>query len=146
MATIGSTRRMPLSSLAWAMPLIALGSAAQVRAAGPGDPFSAPALQARSATGASAADAPAGTDPALNAQPRPSGLTGVRIGRHSAALIDDRWIALGQPVGNAVLLRVTIDGATLRHADGRIERLTLNPGIELQRLVAHARPGAGPSR
>jgi hypothetical protein len=86
-------------------------------ATGPRDPFTPPA--------ASAASAPAATDAAPEAIV--SGLTGVRLGSAPAALIDGTWVRPGQPVRGALLGAVRIDGAVLRHPDGRSEHLALFP-------------------
>lgn len=84
-------------------------------AMGPDAPFTPPASRSTTATAASAAAEPA------------SGLRGVRLGSAPAALIDGHWIAPGQPVRGARLALIRIDGALLRHADGRTERLALFP-------------------
>ncbi|HEY6356200.1 MAG TPA: hypothetical protein VIY30_17080 [Burkholderiaceae bacterium] len=53
------------------------------------------------------------------------GLSGVRIGTLPAALIDGTWIRPGQTVRGARLEDVRVDGASLRHPNGRLEHLTL---------------------
>lgn len=85
--------------------------AAPAAAMGPDDPFTPPGRVRLQANG-----------PALRL---PAALTGVRLGRAPAALIDGEWVAPGAPVRGALLLRVQRTGAELRHADGRIERLAL---------------------
>lgn len=84
-------------------------------AMGPDAPFTPPA--SRSTTAAAAADAVESA----------SGLRGVRLGSSPAALIDGSWVSPGQPVRGARLARIHLDGALLRHADGRTERLALFP-------------------
>ena len=60
-----------------------------------------------------------------------NGLSGVRVGPRAAALIDGQWVAVGGTARGARLLSVQSDAATLRHADGRVERLLLNPAALL---------------
>lgn len=85
--------------------------AAPAAAMGPDDPFTPPGRMRLEVMG-----------PALRL---PAALTGVRLGRAPAALIDGAWVAPGSPVRGALLLRVQRTGADLRHANGRIERLAL---------------------
>lgn len=81
-------------------------------AVGPLDPFTAPAP----------------TLPAdSTSAPPTSGLTGVRLGHQPAALIDGAWVSPGQAVRGARLASVRPDGALLRFADGRTERVALFP-------------------
>ncbi len=80
-------------------------------AMGPGDPFTPPGRVRLQAQG-----------PALRL---PAALTGVRLGRAPAALIDGEWVPLGASVRGAQLQRVQRAGAELRHADGRVEWLAL---------------------
>ena len=85
--------------------------AAPAAAMGPDDPFTPPGRVRLEAQG-----------PALRL---PAALTGVRLGRAPAALIDGEWVAPGARVRGAQLLRVQRTGAALRHTDGRIEWLAL---------------------
>jgi hypothetical protein len=87
-------------------------------AMGPSDPFTPPS-RAVPATDASAM--PEAAAAAAN------GLAGVRLGSAPAALIDGEWIVPGQTVRGARLAAIRIDGALLRHPDGRTERLALFP-------------------
>ena len=89
--------------------------ASRAAALGPSDPFTppSPGLQASDAATADLVVA--------------TGLTGLRLGRLPAALIDGDWISPGQAVRGARLIAVGLDGALLRHADGRTEHITLFP-------------------
>lgn len=93
-------------------------------AMGSGAPFTPPRAAATSASASSSGD------DSVNAVVA-SGLSGVRTGHRAAALIDGQWLAVGDTVRGARVLSVQADAATLRHADGRIERLLLNPAALL---------------
>ena len=84
-------------------------------AIGPNDPFTPPSPTLQASDSAAA-------DPVVA-----TGLTGLRLGRLPAALIDGDWISPGQTVRGARLVAVGLDGALLRHADGRTEHITLFP-------------------
>ena len=88
-------------------------------ALGPAQPFTAPAATAH------AADAATTAAPATS-----SGLAGVRLGTSPGALVDGQWIALGQAVRGARLVSVRAHDVSLRHTDGRIERLALFPEVQ----------------
>jgi len=97
------------------LALLADGSAA----VGPNDPFTPPAPAAPAVQASEAVTAPVVA----------TGLTGVRLGRLPAALIDGEWFSPGQTVRGARLAEVRLDGALLRHADGRIEHIALFPVV-----------------
>ena len=94
-------------------------------ALGPNSPFASP----RAASAAAAGDlAPAAAQAAV---PTGSdGLAGVRSGAEPMALIDGQWWPVGGQPRGARLVSVHRAGATLRHADGRIEQLSLLPTAE----------------
>jgi hypothetical protein len=83
-------------------------------AIGPNDPFTPPSPTASA-------------DDAATAPVAATGLTGVRLGRLPAALIDGEWVSPGQSVRGARLVEVRLDGALLRHADGHTESIALFP-------------------
>ena len=101
----------------------AMGSAA---------PFTPPRAAAASASAASAFNAADDSADVASA----NGLSGVRVGPRAAALIDGQWVAVGDTARGARLLSVQADAATLRHADGRVERLLLNPAALLSAKTA----------
>ncbi len=107
---VRTLRRGSVASLflTCAAPAFAMGSNA---------PFTPPRPASASASAASDAPETAAV----------SGLSGVRLGQHSAALIDGQWVAHGGTVRSARLVALQADAATLRHADGRLERLLMNP-------------------
>ncbi len=82
---------------------------------------------------------PAPEDPAASAPAQPLGLSGIRRGAHSAALIDGAWVDLGQTARGARLVAVTAHGAQLAHPDGRREFLPLSPEAQW----SPHRPAAG---
>lgn len=93
-----------------------------VWALGPGAPFTPPA--------ATVSDT---TDSAL-ASPITQGLTGIKLGRRSQALIDGVWVAQGATVrDDAVLTAISRRSVQLRHADGTLEQLQMSPGVEINR-------------
>lgn len=102
-------------ALVTACTAVAAAAASIASAMGPTDPFGPPARTATEAEPKSAVGASA-----------PFGLAGLRLGHAAAALIDGEWIALGRPVRGAVLAEVRFDGVTLRHVDGRVERIELH--------------------
>lgn len=111
--TFGRTPRLLLAAACGALVLPAL-------ALGPLAPFVPPGKD--SATEGALA---LGATPARDAAP--SGLSGVRLGRHAGALIDGLWIAQGAAVRGAKLESIKRDRVLLRHPDGRGETLTLYP-------------------
>jgi len=56
-----------------------------------------------------------------------AGLSGVRLGKTPAALIDGEWITLGDSVRGARLTAVRLHEVVLQNADGRIERIAMFP-------------------
>lgn len=86
------------------------------QALGPQAPFTPPG-----AASAAAAASPTAAEPEFG------GLSGVRLGTRPQALIDGRWLRLGEAVRGARLGTVTRHGATLLHPDGRREHLWLLP-------------------
>jgi len=84
-------------------------------ALGPKDPFTPPArTSAASAT-------------QVGVAVQRTGLSGVRLGKTPAALIDGEWITLGDTVRGARLAAVRLHEVVLQHADGRIERIAMFP-------------------
>lgn len=137
--------------LAAAAPALAMGPTAPftppaaVAVVAPAAPVtsSSPALPAAS-TAASAAAADQTTDAGL------SGLSGLRLaGAGSAALIDGRWWPLGSQPRGARLVAVQRHQVQLRHANGQLEWLPLNPAAMLtfkvspQQLPSRFPPNAG---
>lgn len=88
-------------------------------ALGPKDPFTPPGRVSDAARSGELA--------AVAATPLVVGLAGLRLGHTPAALIDGEWISVGAGVRGARLHSVSMRGATLRHPDGRMERLALYP-------------------
>jgi hypothetical protein len=88
-------------------------------ALGPKDPFTPPLPAASTAPGDDSSTTPVVV----------TGLRGVRLGRQPAALIDGEWVGPGQTVRGAKLADVRLDGALLRHADGRTEFIALFPVV-----------------
>jgi hypothetical protein len=97
-------------------------------ALGSGAPFAPP-------RSASAPEAAAPTDGAgvLSV----NGLSGVRLGAAPMALIDGQWWVLGSAPRGARLQAVDSSGVTLRHPDGKLERLMLHGESPWR---AHPRP------
>lgn len=95
--------------------MLLLAGAASAHALGPAAPFAPPR-----AASVAHAEATAAAEPM-------AGLTGVRLGAAPQALIDGHWHRSGATVRGAVLQTITRDGITLRHPDGRAERLWLLP-------------------
>jgi hypothetical protein len=58
---------------------------------------------------------------------KPTGLLGLKLGTHSAALIDGNWLKVGQSTKGAQLVDITQEGVHLRHSNGRREILVLSP-------------------
>ena len=87
-------------------------AAAHAAAMGPGAPFT-PAQ-------------PAEIDAARGVDVAGPGLTGLRLHNHPLALVDGVWVRVGDRVRNAEVSAIGADGAELRHADGRTERLSWN--------------------
>ncbi len=110
-------------------PLIALAAAPATWALGSAAPFvpprtaSAPALAAPAASGSAAAEAVA---------PGTEGLAGVRLGVQPMALIDGRWWRVGDLPRGARMQTVDAWGVTLRHPDGKLERLMLHGASSVQ--------------
>ena len=109
--------------------LFAMTAPAVCAALGSSAPFTPPRAAAASASAVNAVDD--GVDVASA-----NGLSGVRVGPRAAALIDGQWVAVGDTARGARLLSVQADAATLRHADGRVERLLLNPAALLSAKTA----------
>ena len=107
--------------------VFAMAAPAVCAAMGSSAPFTPPRPAAALATSAGAASAVDDNADAATA----IGLSGVRVGPRAAALIDGQWVAVGDTARGARLLSVQADAATLRHADGRVERLLLNPAALL---------------
>ena len=107
----------------------AMAAPAVCAAMGSAAPFTPPRAAAASASAVNAVDD--GVDVASA-----NGLSGVRVGPRAAALIDGQWVAVGDMARGARLLSVQADAATLRHADGRVERLLLNPAALLSAKTA----------
>lgn len=100
---------------------------ARAPALGPQEPFTPPQAGARAAAAASAA---AETSPACDSCDQ--GLAGLRLaGAGSAALIDGRWWPLGSQPRGARLVSIQRHQVQLRHADGRLQVLALNPAATL---------------
>lgn len=110
----------------------AMAAPAVCAAMGSAAPFTPPRAAAASASAASAVNAADDSVDAVLA----NGLSGVRVGPRAAALIDGQWVAVGDTARGARLLSVQADAATLRHADGRVERLLLNPAALLSAKTA----------
>ena len=69
------------------------------------------------------------------------GLSGLRLaGPRSSALIDGLWWPLGSMPRGARLVAVQRQQVQLRHLDGRIEVLALNPAIEAGRAAKRPPP------
>ena len=66
---------------------------------------------------------PGAPDAGADAVPGVVGLAGLRLRNHPMALIDGRWSRVGDTVRGARLDTIDSQGAVLRHADGRRERL-----------------------
>lgn len=112
--------------------LSAMAAPAVCAAMGSAAPFTPPRAAAASASAAGAFNtADDNVDAVLT-----NGLSGVRVGPRAAALIDGQWVAVGDTARGARLLSVQADAATLRHADGRVERLLLNPAALLSAKTA----------
>ena len=109
--------------------LSAMAAPAVCAAMGSAAPFTPPRAAAASASAVNAVDD--GVDVASA-----NGLSGVRVGPRAAALIDGQWVAVGDTARGARLLSVQADAATLRHADGRVERLLLSPAALLSAKTA----------
>ena len=107
--------------------VFAMAAPAVCAAMGSSAPFTPPRPAAASTSLANAASAVDDNADAATA----IGLSGVRVGPRAAALIDGQWVAVGDTARGARLLSVQADAATLRHADGRVERLLLNPAALL---------------
>ena len=116
-------------ALVFAVAVPSIGSAM-----GSSAPFTPPRAAAASPDPASAVNAVDENADAISA----NGLSGVRVGPRAAALIDGQWVAVGDTARGARLLSVQADAATLRHADGRVERLLLNPAAPLSAKTATA--------
>lgn len=92
-------------------------------ALGPDAPFTPAPLFVPANTSAGVSGQAGATTPPIE-----TGFAGVLTGRTPLALIDGQWWALGAQLpqrGSARLVAVDGQGATLRHADGRSERLAL---------------------
>lgn len=114
----------------------AMVAAPAVRAAGPASPFTPPPAVQRAAAAMAPAAAAAASSPEATASAAAPTFTleGVRVGVAARALIDGRWVALGEQVHGATLVAVDTRGALLRRAGGQIERLgLLAPSVSLQR-------------
>lgn len=121
-----------------AVPMLAL-------ALGPAAPFAPPTARVQSAdrpAGAAStatpatpvaldtSDAPAAPAAVSAAERGAEGLSGLRLaGPRSAALIDGQWWPLGAMPRGARLVAVQRQLVQLRHPDGRIEVLALNPAV-----------------
>ena len=120
-ASVASTVASTLGGLLWALvsPAWALG---------PGAPFAPPKpvlVAPKSAVGAA-------SGVALDAQGQPVVafapeivLAGIRRGQTQQALINERWLSVGERIGPAQLVAIAITTATLAHPDGRRELLSL---------------------
>ncbi len=118
---------------AWLL-LAVLVLTAQAHALGPQAPFTPPRAGLPAAAAASAsADASAGNSASNTAcDSCDTGLAGLRLaGTGSAALIDGRWWPLGSQPRGARLVSIQRHQVQLRHADGRLQVLSLNPDAAL---------------
>lgn len=100
--------------------------------AGPAWPLGAAAPFQPPAAVLPAAALPADAAGSAAAAAAPPGLTGIRLGAKPQALIDGRWLASGASVRGARLAVLDADTVQLRHGDGRIEKLSLTPQVELR--------------
>ncbi len=67
------------------------------------------------------------------------GLTGIKLGRQPHALIDGSWVTQGAKVReDAVLIAIERYAVRLKHPDGKVERLSLSPDVEMTRSSRHA--------
>ena len=139
--------------------LLAAATPAPAPAMGPAAPFTPPAAvnpvsaatatatAAAAAASASSSSSAATASGATSAAPAvgsgSEGLSGLRLaGAGSAALIDGRWWPLGSQPRGARLVAVQRQQVQLRHANGQLEWLPLNPAAS---LTTSATFGATPS-
>jgi hypothetical protein len=109
--------------------LSALLLAAPAFALGPQDPFTPPQAGPRAAELAAPCVGCVAAPPAQESQ---EGLAGLRLaGSGSAALIDGRWWPLGSQPRGARLVSIQRHQVQLRHPDGRLQVLALNPAATL---------------
>ena len=145
-------KRLAALTLPTLPTLLLLAAAAPALAMGPTAPFTPPAAVAVVAPAAPAAP-PASSSAAAAEQTHDAsreGLSGLRLaGAGSAALIDGRWWPLGSQPRGARLVAVQRHQVQLRHANGQLEWLPLNPAAMLtfkvspQPLPSRFPPNAG---
>ena len=117
-------KRMPAASAASAA-IASVSSVANAAHGTPAEPLAPASASETHRPAASAAEA--GT----------AALAGIRSGRGAAtALIDGAWHAPGARVRGATLSSVAADHAVLRHPDGHLERLAMQPAIRLHLRAA----------
>ncbi len=114
----------------WPLQAAALGSRA------PFTPPQAMALAAPQATASGAAAGPLSAGAGASAETAP-GLTGLRHGRHSQALIDGQWLRTGERARGALVLAIDTFRVVLSHPDGRREVLSLLPAASPTEVAAH---------
>lgn len=117
------------TACATALPLaLALGPSA------PFAPPTAPAPAGPASAAAATAVSSAASSAASSAELSAEGLSGLRLaGPRSAALIDGLWWPLGGMPRGARLVAVQQQQVQLRHPDGRVEVLALNPAVQAGR-------------
>lgn len=131
---------------ALATGLLAIPGAA-AWALGPAAPFLPPRAAAGAHLEAAAAAAASSATSSTPLAGAGSGLGGMRLGTTAMALIDDQWWPVGSRPRGALLVAVNAHGAWLRHADGRIEHLSLHvaaDGTRARLANAGASPAAVP--
>ena len=137
--SVGRTR------LAWrALRLCALASLLgqpwAALAVGSQAPFTPPKLTVATGEPSAAPTSPAGVSsepPGVSSGVGSgAGLSGLRRGQPSQALIDGKWHRIGDAVGEARLLAIDNHRVTLAHADGRRQFLSLSPDARLTPVAA----------
>ncbi|MDE2431367.1 MAG: hypothetical protein KGN37_00780 [Burkholderiales bacterium] len=104
----------------WTLCLALAGLSPWSWALGPTAPFVAPTPGQFGALGQSLGSA-------ASAAPATQGLSGVRLGRRSGAVIDGQWVRKGHSIRGARLVDVQRTRVTLLHPDGRKEVIEMYP-------------------